>query len=171
VNLALLRRRFSFGADFLSFQTYIAGTMSRVDPPGRRWSVLVVDDDPGVQGLFSTLLMRDGFSVDCAPNGRLAFEYLKRRSYSVILLDLMMPDVNGFELLERLERESPALLRRVIVLTGASQRVVEGLDESRVWGLIRKPFDINALLASAKRCAIGVAGRSRSEARGHTESL
>lgn len=132
--------------------------MSRVDPPGRRSSVLVVDDDPGLQGLFSTLLMRDGFTVDCAQNGRQAFEYLKRSSYSVILLDLMMPEVSGFELLERLERESPSLMRRVIVLTGASQRVVEGLDESRIWGLIRKPFDINELVASAKECAFGVAG-------------
>ena len=129
--------------------------MSRVDAPGRNWSVLVVDDDPGLQGLFSTLLVRDGFSVDCAPNGRQAFEYLKRGSYSVILLDLMMPDVNGFELLDRLERDSPALMRRIIVLTGASQRVVEGLDPKRVWGLIRKPFDINDLMKSAKECAVG----------------
>jgi two-component system copper resistance phosphate regulon response regulator CusR len=129
--------------------------MSRVDPPGRKWSALVVDDDPGLQGLFFTLLGRDGFSVDCAPNGRMAFEYLKRGSYSVILLDLMMPDVNGFELLERLERESPALLRRVIIMTGASQRDVDSLDSSRVWGLIRKPFDIDDLVGAARRCAEG----------------
>ena len=129
--------------------------MSRIDAPGRRWSVLVVDDDSALQGLFSRLLTPHGFSVDCASNGRLAFEYLKRGSYSVTLLDLMMPDVNGFELLDRIERESPALMRRVIVLSGASQRVVDGLDTSRVWGLIRKPFDINDLLASAKECAGG----------------
>src|SRR5215208_416638 len=135
--------------------------MSRVDHPGRKWSVLVVDDDPGLQGLFSTLLVRDGFSVDCAANGRLAFEYLRRGSYSVILLDLMMPDVNGFELLDRLERDSPALMRRVIVLTGASQRVVDGLDTNRVWGLIRKPFDINELMTSARECAAGRAAGER----------
>lgn len=129
--------------------------MSRVDPPGRKWSALVVDDDPGLQGLFFTLLGRDGFAVDCAPNGRLAFEYLKRGSYAVILLDLMMPDVNGFELIERLERESPSLLRRVIVMTGAAQRVVENLDDSRVWGVIRKPFDIEELTLCARRCAAG----------------
>jgi DNA-binding response OmpR family regulator len=111
--------------------------MSRVDPPGRKWSALIVDDDPGLQGLFVTLLGRDGFAVDSAPNGRVAFEYLKRRSYSVILLDLMMPDVNGFELLDRLERDSPGILRRVIVMTGAAQRVVEQLDDSRIWGVIR----------------------------------
>lgn len=134
--------------------------MTRVDAPGRNFSALVVDDDPGLQGLFNTLFARDGFSVDCAPNGRQAFEYLRRGSYNVILLDLMMPDVNGFELLDRLERDSPSLLNRVIVMTGASNRVVEGLDSSRVWGLIRKPFDINDLMKSAKDCA---AGRSRAK--------
>src|SRR5215208_4522235 len=139
--------------------------MSRVDHPGRKWSVLVVDDDPGLQGLFSTLLVRDGFSVDCAANGRLAFEYLRRGSYSVILLDLMMPDVNGFELLDRLERDSPSMLRRIIVLTGASQRVIEGLDQDRVWALIRKPFDINDLLKTTRECAAGApAGATRRRA-------
>lgn len=131
--------------------------MSRVDPPGRKWSALIVDDDPGLQGLFLTLLSREGFSVDCAANGRVAFEYLKRRSYSVILLDLMMPDVNGFELLERIERDSPGILRRVVVLTGAAQRVVEELGDRRIWGVIRKPFDIDVLLGATRQCARGQA--------------
>ena len=129
--------------------------MSRVDSPGRKWSALIVDDDPALQGLFSTLLSREGFAVDCASDGRRAYEYLRQASYSVILLDLMMPDVNGFELIERLERESPSLLKRVIVMTGAAQRVIDGFDTGRVWGLIRKPFDINDLMGSAKECAAG----------------
>jgi DNA-binding response OmpR family regulator len=129
--------------------------MSRVDSPGRKWSALIVDDDPGLQGLFSTLLSREGFAVDCAPDGRHAYEYLRRGSYSVIFLDLMMPDVNGFELIDRLQRESPALLQRIIVMTGAAQRVIETFDSARVWGLIRKPFDINDLMRSAKECAAG----------------
>jgi two-component system NtrC family response regulator len=129
--------------------------MSRVDPPGRKWSVLVVDDDPGIQGLFNTVLARNGFSVDTAPNGRQAFEYLRRGSYAVILLDLMMPDVNGFELLERLERSAPHLLSRVIVMTGASQRSLEVLDSGRIWGLIRKPFDLDEFVTSTVACAQG----------------
>jgi DNA-binding response OmpR family regulator len=142
--------------------------VSRVDPPSRKWSVLVVDDDPALQGLFQTLLGRDGFAVDCAANGRVAFEYLRRGSYSVILLDLMMPDVNGFELLQRLQRDSPRLLERVIVMTGASQRVLDTLDASRLWGVIRKPFDIDHLVRSARDCAAGrpVSTTSRS-ASGH----
>ena len=129
--------------------------MSRVDPPVRRHSALVIDDDPALQGLFSTLLGRDGFAVHCAPNGRTAFEYIRRGSYSVILLDLMMPEVNGFELLDQLERNSPHLLDRVIIVTGASQRDMDVLGAKHVWGLIRKPFEIDELVRSARACAIG----------------
>src|ERR1041385_3652786 len=102
--------------------------MSRVDHPSRSFSALVVDDDPALTGLFLTVLTRHGFAVDCAPNGRIAFDSIKRGSYSVILLDLMMPDVNGLELLDRLGRDSPALLRRVIVMTGASQALIAEAD-------------------------------------------
>jgi CheY-like chemotaxis protein len=133
--------------------------VSRVDPPSRKPVALVVDDDVALQGLFSTLLGKNGFSVDGALTGRQAFECIRRGNYSVILLDLMMPDVNGFELLERLQRESPALLRRVIVMTGAAQRVIEDLDTSKVWGLVRKPFDVNELLTSARDCASGEPNR------------
>jgi CheY-like chemotaxis protein len=129
--------------------------MSRVDTPHRKWSVLVVDDDPGIQGLFHTVLERTGFSVDTAPNGRDAFEYLRRGSYAVILLDLMMPDVNGFELLERIERSAPHLLSHVIVMTGASHRSLEQFDPSRLWGLIRKPFDLDEFVTSTVACAQG----------------
>jgi len=129
--------------------------MSRSDAPQPRPHALVVDDDQALQGLFTTLLSRNGFEVDCAPDGRLAFDQLSRHTYSVILLDLMMPDVNGFELLARMQRESPTLLPRVIVLTGASQRAIENLDTRDIWGLIRKPFDINDLVTSAKACAEG----------------
>ncbi len=119
--------------------------LSRVDAPDRRFSALVVDDDPALQGLFHTLLVRRGYVVDSAPNGRAAYEYLRRGTYSVILLDLMMPDVNGFELLDRLERESPALLSRVVVMTGASQSLLDKVDCTRLSGLVRKPFDLDEL--------------------------
>ena len=126
--------------------------MSRSDAPGPS-SVLVIDDDQALRGFFTTLLSRNGFSVDCAADGKVAYDQMAHHNYSVILLDLMMPNVNGFELLERMERESPGLLDRVIVMTGASQRSVEKLDTSRVWGMIRKPFDIDQIVSSAIACA------------------
>ncbi len=129
--------------------------MSRSDAPGSGPAVLVVDDDQALRGLFMTLLSKSGFEVDTANDGRVAFDQIHRHPYSVILLDLMMPEVNGFELLERLQRDSPALLSRVIVMTGASQRSIQKLDTTRVWGLIRKPFDIDNLVSSTLACAQG----------------
>lgn len=133
--------------------------MSRSDAPLPGPAVLVVDDDQALRGLFTTLLSRNGFSVDCACDGRGAYEQLHRQSYSVILLDLMMPDVSGFELLDQLRRDSPSLLEKVIVLTGASQRSIENLDTSRIWGLIRKPFDIDNLISATAACAQGQRSR------------
>jgi CheY-like chemotaxis protein len=112
--------------------------------------------------MMSALLPREGFVVDCASNGREAFEYLRRGSYSVIFLDLVMPEINGMELLERLERDSPMLMRRVIVMTGAPNRLSERTDAGTVWGVIRKPFDMPELIRSAKICA---SGRPRIERR------
>jgi len=129
--------------------------MSRSDPPAAGRNALVIDDDRALRGLFTTLLTKKGFTVDVAGDGRVAFDQLTRNSYSVILLDLMMPEVNGFELLERLQRDSPALLERVIVMTGAAQRQVARVDQSSVWDVIRKPFDIDHLVSSAIACSEG----------------
>src|SRR5438034_1795913 len=114
--------------------------MSRSDPPVAGRHALVIDDDRALRGLFTTLLGRKGFIVDVAGDGRVAFDQLSRNNYSVILLDLMMPEVNGFELLDRMERDSPALLQRVIVMTGVAQRQLERVRSGQVWDVIRKPF-------------------------------
>jgi DNA-binding response OmpR family regulator len=129
--------------------------MSRSAPPAGRPNVLVVDDDQALRGLFTALLTRKGFAVDTATDGRVAYDQLQLHTYSVILLDLMMPDVNGFELLEKLRRDSPTLLDRVIVMTGASQRSIDALDTAGIWGLIRKPFDIDQLVSSTLACSQG----------------
>ena len=136
--------------------------MSRVDPPGGKWTALVVDDDPGILGMFHALLPREGFVVDSAHNGREAFEYLRRGSYSVIFLDLLMPDISGVELLERLERDIPMLMRRVIVMTGELSALSHRSAAAAVWGVMRKPFDMAELIRAAKVCA---SGRPRIERR------
>src|SRR6185295_5114102 len=129
--------------------------MSRSDPPVAGRHALVIDDDGALRGLFTTLLGRKGFSVDVAGDGRVAFDQLNRNNYSVILLDLMMPDVNGFELLDRIQRDSPSLLKRVIIMSGAAQRQFERVNPTQVYDVIRKPFDIDHLVSSAIACSEG----------------
>ena len=129
--------------------------MSRSDPPVAGRHALVIDDDRALRGLFTTLLERKGFSVDVAGDGRVAFDQLSRNNYSVILLDLMMPEVNGLELLDRMQRDSPSLLKRVIIMSGAAQRQVERVNPTQVFDVIRKPFDIDQLVSSAIACSEG----------------
>jgi CheY-like chemotaxis protein len=65
----------------------------------------------------------------------------------------MMPRTSGFELLDLVEAEKPAAMKRIIVTTGASRNDLKKLDSSRVFALIRKPFDIHELLQKVGECS------------------
>jgi CheY-like chemotaxis protein len=67
--------------------------------------VLVVDDDAATRSLLSRLLTREGWTVAEAENGRVALDRVAERAPGVILLDLMMPEMDGFEFLEELHRD------------------------------------------------------------------
>ena len=117
--------------------------------------VLVIEDDMPIQRLLKHIVERLGLECECANDGADGLDSIRRRSPRVIILDLLLPNVNGFELLERLKRDSPSLLEKVIVMTGASQRSIEKLDTTGIWGMIRKPFDIDKLVSSTLACSQG----------------
>jgi DNA-binding response OmpR family regulator len=121
--------------------------------PKKPPSVLIVDDDVSLRKLFVTVLSRSGFDVDCACDGADGFDRIQAKDYAVVLLDLMMPNVNGFELLARLEREMPAVLQRIVVTTAVNNKIVDTVDRTKIHGVIRKPFDIDDLVAVTMRCA------------------
>ncbi|HET7435628.1 MAG TPA: response regulator [Thermoanaerobaculia bacterium] len=105
--------------------------------------ILVVDDDDAIRTLLSTVLGRRGLVVDSARNGVEALEHCRLCSYSLILLDLMMPRMNGYDFLTQLDAISFDTQPIVIVLTAG----LEPRPESRlVSALVRKPFDISLLL-------------------------
>ena len=89
--------------------------------------VLVVDDDPAMRDQMERLLSREGWSVACATNGREALEVLQRVEPCVVLLDLMMPEMDGFEFLDRFRQDPRHAQTPVIVLTAK-----EILDEDRL---------------------------------------
>lgn len=119
------------------------------EPPPR---VLVVDDDPAILQLFCALFTRAGFKIDTAADGWAAWDLLEKSSYEVIVMDLMMPQLSGFGLVDRIAAQKPSLLPHIIVTTGASKRHLSGFDASRVHSLIRKPFDIEELMNAASDC-------------------
>ncbi len=113
--------------------------------------VLVVDDDPDIVQFVRMNLELEGFEAETADNGRTALELAKQRPPDLILLDVMMPEMDGLTVLRRL-RNSPATANvPVIILTA------KALAEDRVKGLnlgaddyITKPFDLEELLARVK---------------------
>jgi two-component system response regulator MprA len=120
---------------------------------GPRPRLLVVDDDKAIRSLLTTVLSRKGYSVEIARNGEEAIEIIAENSFAAILLDLMMPKVDGFEVIEHMARTIPEQLRRcVIVLTAVASKDLKKLDGSRVFRVLRKPFDLNELLSVVGEC-------------------
>ena len=116
--------------------------------------VLVVDDDAAIRQMFRTLLIRQGYVVDAAHDGSDGLSHIRSgENYCAVILDLMMPLVSGFELLEIVERERPDTLSRIIVTTGVSRNDLRKLDPEKVFALIRKPFDIHELLRKLGECS------------------
>jgi DNA-binding response OmpR family regulator len=115
--------------------------------------VLIVEDDAAIRALLATLLSRDGYSPEVCGDGNEAVEMLRTNGYDAILLDLMLPGQFGFDVIRFLNAERPAMSPRVIVLTAASQATLRDFDASKVHAVMRKPFDVSALLASVRECA------------------
>ena len=116
--------------------------------------LLVVDDDAAITTLLVALFSRHGFVIDTATNGEEAVEKLRSTEFSAILLDLMLPRMNGFEVIREMKSFAPALLERTIVVTAASEATLRHFDQSDVVALIRKPFDLEELVGAVQRCAV-----------------
>lgn len=114
--------------------------------------VLLIDDDPFVRGLLAAVLGRDGILSDAARDGAEAIAMLRRTDYAAIVLDLFLPERNGFEVLRFLKAERPHLLGRVVILTAASEGTLRHFGDRRhVAAVLRKPFDIAELSAAVKK--------------------
>ncbi len=113
--------------------------------------VLVVDDDRSIRELLGSVLRRHDLVVDVAADGREALDLLKENSYSVVLLDLLMPVVDGFAVLEGLG--SAISTPVVLVITAAERTMLDRLDPQKIHGVVRKPFDTDEIASLVVACA------------------
>ncbi len=112
--------------------------------------ILVVDDDAAIRTLLFTVLQRRGMAVDTARNGAEALDRLRDCRYVLMLLDLMMPVLSGFEVLDRLAEFDPAARPMVILLTAGSEP--RDFNPDIVFGTVRKPFDVELLHDTITAC-------------------
>ena len=123
--------------------------MSSVEKP----FVLLIDDNEATCTLITAVLHRD-FTVDVASDGNKAIEKLRTNQYAAIMLDLRMPQPDGFDVLELLQQHDPGRLRSVLVVTAAlAPAEMARARAFNIRGIIRKPFDVEVLLDAVKQCA------------------
>lgn len=118
--------------------------------PGSK-RVLVVDDDPAIRDILRSALGRRDLIIDEAADGSEALDLLRQNNYSVVLLDLLMPNIDGFGVLG--EIGSAISTPVVLVITGADRSLLVQLDAQKIHGVVRKPFDPEDLATLVVACA------------------
>jgi CheY-like chemotaxis protein len=116
--------------------------------PGKR--ILIVDDDDAIRALLHTVLRRRGFRVDTARNGAEALERLAECNYALLVLDLMMPIMSGWDVLDHLREATLAHRPLVLVLTAGIEP--RKFESEIVVGLMQKPFEVELLVDTIQGC-------------------
>ena len=108
--------------------------------------ILLVEDDRSLSRAVSTILQKNNYSVDCVNNGQLALDYLEQDIYDAVIMDMMMPVMDGITALKNLRKRGNNI--PVLMLTAKTEidDKVEGLDNGAN-DYLTKPFDTRELLA------------------------
>jgi DNA-binding response OmpR family regulator len=104
---------------------------------------LIVDDDPSVRDILCAILRRDGWEADCASDGDEAIELLKQKTHDVVVLDLLMPGIDGEGVLQFMKERG--LTTPVIVVSAVAHD--RNLDPQIVRVVLQKPIEIRDLRA------------------------
>ncbi len=114
--------------------------------------VLVVEDDAAIRRLLSVTLRHHDLSVSTARDGMEAIELLRKNRYRVLILDLMMPRVSGWEVIDWLKETREGRPKSVIVVSATNRDVIRELEPEVVNAIVFKPFDVNELAGYVKAC-------------------
>jgi CheY-like chemotaxis protein len=128
----------------------LAVSLPHMDAP---LDVLIIEDDMPIQRLLKHIVERIGFDCECAGDGDDGLTAIRRRSPKVIILDLLLPNVTGFDVLRHLHEHSPHFLGRTIIVTAAAESRYASCREIPLTRCVmRKPIDIDLLSAEITGC-------------------
>ena len=125
--------------------------------------VLVVDDDLPIRTLIMRTLERAGYKTEGAEDGSQAIEKLKGHDYGLVLLDMMMPRVDGFGVLDYMSENAPETLKKTIIASAMPIQELRHRLHYEVCQVLGKPFDIDQLLHWARVCLSGETAQSGTE--------
>jgi two-component system, sensor histidine kinase and response regulator len=115
------------------------------------FSILMVDDNPKNLQLLGTTLRNEGYHLEFATSGKMALNWFDKKVFDLILLDIMMPEMSGYEVCEKVRQKPEYADVPIIFLTAKTEKesVVQGFNLG-AQDYITKPFDLSELLARVK---------------------
>ena len=119
------------------------------DQVERPLSILIIDDNEQITKMISSFLDMSNHECTVVNEGKEGLELIKTKQFDSIILDLAMPEFDGYAILESLKKEDPSLLQKIIILT-ASNIPIETLRQFKDLGIascLQKPVDIDQLLS------------------------
>lgn len=118
--------------------------------------VLVIEDDLSTQTLYAAVLRLQGIECRMVSDGESALDAMRRTRFDAVVLDLMLPKVNGFEILRELKCTGRGMLSRVVVCSAAADSMLRDCEELQlVHKFLPKPVDLR-LFAQEVRNAAGL---------------
>lgn len=112
--------------------------------------ILIVDDKEDNLLLMQTLLEAEGYNVDLALSGAAALDKIETSPPSLVLLDVMMPGMDGYEVTRRIRENENTALIPIVLLTGYKDQNDTRLSELGANGMISKPVNLDELLEKVK---------------------
>lgn len=127
---------------------------SKFEKPEEK-TVLIVDDEESITNLYSMVLKRNGYKVDTADNGIKALDMIKEKNYSIIILDVSMPEMDGHETLQNLNKyysDKKVQIPATIMLTGYDvEDVLKKCKNIGAFAALHKPLKISTLIETVKQ--------------------
>lgn len=115
--------------------------------------ILLVEDDPFLVDIYSTKLKEAGFSVQVAFDGKEALKKIKEDLPDLLLLDIVLPDFNGWEILRRIERDDKLKVLKVVVLSnlGEKEEIEKGLKLGAAKYLVKAHYTPSEVIEEVKK--------------------
>lgn len=128
--------------------------LERSGPGGREQAgprILIVDDDAGTRAFVRASLELEGFDVSEAESAKVGLAVLEQETPDLILLDVMMPQMDGWEMLRRVQERHGVGAIPVIMFSGKADEIAQEAASRGAHGFVGKPFDPRALIETTKQ--------------------
>lgn len=115
-------------------------------------SILLVEDDPLIAEIYTTKLKEEGFEVELSEHGEEALSKLKKRSFDLLILDVVLPNISGFELLEKIKKDRELKDLKTLILSNLGEKsdIERGLKLGAEKYLIKAHFTPSGIVKEIK---------------------